>query len=72
MLLKWHAQNMCLRIAFVHGMRGLGNFIWEASNTRSFSHAQATHKVHQYDTTQVDNSSNSVDVKLHVMRLIHV
>jgi hypothetical protein len=30
------------------------------------------HEVHQHDTTQADNSSNSVDVKLHIMQLVHV
>jgi hypothetical protein len=67
MLLEWRARNMHLRIAFVCGVRGLGNFVWEASNTRSFSHAHAMREVHQHDTTQVDNSSNNVNVKLRVM-----
>jgi hypothetical protein len=72
MLLGWRIRNMCLHIAFVHGVRGLGNFVWEASNTRSFSHVYATREIHQHDTTQADNSSNSVNVKLHITRLIHV
>jgi hypothetical protein len=70
MLLEWHARNMRLRIAFMHGVHGFGNFVWEASNTRSFSHAHATRKIHQHDTTQVDNLSNSVDVKLRITQLI--
>jgi hypothetical protein len=32
----------------------------------------AMHEVHQHDTTQADNLSNSVNVKLRVMRLIHM
>jgi hypothetical protein len=67
MLLGWHARNMCSHIAFTRGMRGLGNFVWKASDMRSFSHAYAMREVYQHDTTQADNSSNSVDVKLHVM-----
>jgi hypothetical protein len=57
---------MCLRIVFVRGMRGLGNFVWEASDTRLFLHVHTMCEVHQHDTTQVDNSSNSVDVKLRI------
>jgi hypothetical protein len=68
--LEGHIQNMCSHIAFVHGVCGIGNFVWEASDTRSFSHVHAIHKVHQHDTTQADNSSNSVDVKLRVTQLI--
>jgi hypothetical protein len=72
MLLGWCARNMHLCITFMCGVSRLGNFVWEASDTRSFSHAHAIGEVHQYDTTQVDNSSNSVNVKLHVMPLVHM
>jgi hypothetical protein len=49
-LLGWHARNMYLCIAFTCDMRGLGNFVWETSDTRSFLHTHATREVHQHNT----------------------
>jgi hypothetical protein len=71
-LLGWYAQNMHSHIAFTCGMHRLGNFVWETSNIRSFLYTHATHKIHQHDTTQANNSSNSVDVKLCIMQLVCV
>jgi hypothetical protein len=72
MFLEWRARNMHLSIVFMCSVHGLGNFVWEASDMRSFSHMHAMGKVHQHDTTQADNSSNSVDMKLCITRLIYV
>jgi hypothetical protein len=70
MLLEWCAQNMHLNITFMHGMHGLSNFVWKASDTRLFSHAHAMDEVYQHDIIQADNLSNSVDMKLHITRLV--
>jgi hypothetical protein len=59
-------------IAFMCSVYGLSNFVWEASDMRSFLHVHTIHKVHQHNTMQADNSSNSVDMKLHFTQLVRV
>jgi hypothetical protein len=57
-----HSCVTCMDLATLYGKQV----------TRGHFHMHTQREVHQYNTMQADNLSNSVDVKLHIMRLIHV
>jgi hypothetical protein len=46
MLLEWHAQNIHSCITFMCGVRGLGNFVWEVRDMRSFLHVHVMCEVY--------------------------
>jgi uncharacterized ubiquitin-like protein YukD len=68
---RYALDEICTHVSHSHSIHRLGNFVWETSDTVIFT-THAMCKVHQHDTIQADNSSNSVDAKLHVTGLVHV